>query len=64
MIRANKTLLLGFTERGFMWPFFPSKTPPRNAKERTLTNLSRIFVVTRPLDKHQQFVPRRLETFG
>ena len=33
-------------------------------EEMTLTNLSCIFVVTRPLDKHQQFVPRRLETFG
>ena len=40
------------------------KSVARNAKEKTLPNLSRIFVVTRSLDKHQQFVSRRLKTFG
>lgn len=33
-------------------------------KRGALTNLARILVLTRPLNKHPQFVPRCLETFG
>ena len=53
-----------FTRRKLSSDVLCSRSVTRNRKGKTLTNLSRIFVVTRPLDKHQQFVPRRLETFG
>ncbi len=62
--RPGTSFLWRFTRRKRSSDLLYSRSVTRNREGKALTNLSRIFVVTRSLDKHQQFVSRRLKTFG